>query len=213
MKFFWFWELFWWREKPPYPLECMCCTCFLGYKKGEDTFYKRQLWLCGRQVEEGCFHSLESNACRWFQEKKIPIQPTYTVIFFCFYPIFALDLQILTDILHFLKCFIYFWQRERDRAWAGEGQRDRETQNPKQALGSELSAQSWTWGSGSQTARSWLEPKSRVGRSTDCTTQVPRYFAFLNQSDFFFCQISFVLATDILTYGIAYKAQRSIKFH
>ena len=58
--------------------------------------------------------------------------------------------------------FIYFWQRERerDRAWAGEVQRERETQNPKQAPGSELSAQSPTRGSNSRTARSWPEPKS-----------------------------------------------------
>ena len=37
-------------------------------------------------------------------------------------------------------------ERERERA-RGEGQRERETQNPKQAPGSELSAQSPTWGS------------------------------------------------------------------
>ena len=43
--------------------------------------------------------------------------------------------------------FIYFWERQRDRVWAGEGQRERETRNPKQAPGSELSAQSPTWGS------------------------------------------------------------------
>ena len=36
----------------------------------------------------------------------------------------------------------------------GRGQREGETQNPKQAPGSELSAQSPTWGSNSQTARS-----------------------------------------------------------
>ena len=50
-------------------------------------------------------------------------------------------------------------ERERDRVWAGEGQRERETQNPKQAPGSELSAQSPTQGSNSQTVRSWPEPK------------------------------------------------------
>ena len=55
--------------------------------------------------------------------------------------------------------FIYFWERGRDRAWAGERQRERETQNPKQAPGSELSAQSPMQGSNSQTARSWPEPK------------------------------------------------------
>ncbi|EJW90164.1 hypothetical protein EVA_21729, partial [gut metagenome] len=41
-----------------------------------------------------------------------------------------------------------------ERARVGEGQRERETQNPKQAPGSELSAQSSTWGLNSQTMRS-----------------------------------------------------------
>ena len=55
---------------------------------------------------------------------------------------------------------IFFFQRlfifgtERDRACTGEGQRERETQNQKQAPGSEPSAQSLTWGSNSRTVRS-----------------------------------------------------------
>ena len=48
--------------------------------------------------------------------------------------------------------FIYF--RERDRVETGEGQREREIQNLKQAPGSKLSAQSLMWGSNSRTARS-----------------------------------------------------------
>ena len=40
---------------------------------------------------------------------------------------------------------VYLFLRERDRV-AGKGQRERETQNPKQAPGSELSAQSPLWG-------------------------------------------------------------------
>ena len=44
----------------------------------------------------------------------------------------------------------------------GEGQRERETQNPKQALGSELSAQSLTWGSNSWAMRSWPEQESNA---------------------------------------------------
>ena len=55
---------------------------------------------------------------------------------------------------------MFIFERERDRAQVGEGQRKRETQNLKQAPGSELSAQSWMQGSNSQTARSWPEPKS-----------------------------------------------------
>ena len=44
----------------------------------------------------------------------------------------------------------------------GGAERERETQNLKQAPGSELSAQSPTWGSNSQTARSFPEPKLDV---------------------------------------------------
>ena len=50
----------------------------------------------------------------------------------------------------FLKIFknvLFIFETERDRARAGEGQRERETQNPKQAPGSEPSAQNPTWGS------------------------------------------------------------------
>ena len=43
---------------------------------------------------------------------------------------------------------------------AGEGQRVRETQNPKQVPGSELPAQSPKLGSNSRTARSRPEPES-----------------------------------------------------
>ena len=60
--------------------------------------------------------------------------------------------------LIFKKMFIYFWETERDRAQAGDGQGE-ETQNLKQAPGSELSAQSPTQGSNSQTVRSWPELK------------------------------------------------------
>ena len=57
---------------------------------------------------------------------------------------------------------LFIFETERDRAWTGEGQRERETQNLKQAPGSEPSAQSPTRGSNSQTARWWPELKSDV---------------------------------------------------
>ena len=47
-----------------------------------------------------------------------------------------MNLQINSFFLfkkNFFNAFIYFWRRERDRAWAGEGQREGETQNLKQA--------------------------------------------------------------------------------
>ena len=54
-------------------------------------------------------------------------------------------------VSNFLNVFNLFL---RDRVHIGEGQRERETQNLKQAPGSELSAQSLMQGSNSQTARS-----------------------------------------------------------
>ena len=53
----------------------------------------------------------------------------------------------------FFLTFIYF--RDRERAWTGEGQKERETQNLKQAPGSEPSVQSPTRGSNSRTTRWW----------------------------------------------------------
>ena len=43
---------------------------------------------------------------------------------------------------------------DRNRAQVGEGLREKETQNPKQAPGSELSAQSLTQGSNPSTVKS-----------------------------------------------------------
>ena len=52
----------------------------------------------------------------------------------------------------FLKnIFVFMFIFDRDRAQVGEGQRETETQNPKQAPGSQLSAQSPRQGSNSQT--------------------------------------------------------------
>ena len=53
--------------------------------------------------------------------------------------------------------FIYLWKTQRDRARAEESREREKSQNPKQAPGSELSAQSLTQGSNPQTVRSWPE--------------------------------------------------------
>ena len=53
---------------------------------------------------------------------------------------------------------------ERETAWSGERQRERETQDLKQALGSELSAQSLTWGPNPWTTRSSHELKLVLNR-------------------------------------------------
>ena len=57
--------------------------------------------------------------------------------------------------LLFKKILVFVFERER--AWMGEGERERETQNLKQAPSSELSAQGPTWGLNSWTVRSWPE--------------------------------------------------------
>ena len=51
--------------------------------------------------------------------------------------------------------------------WAGEGLRERETQNLKQAPGSKLSAQNLTQGSNSWTARSWPEQRSNAYKQNE----------------------------------------------
>ena len=67
------------------------------------------------------------------------------------YYVHARPLFMLLDVIY--STFIYFWDRER-QSMNGEGQRERETQNRKQAPGSEPSAQSLTRGSNSRTVRS-----------------------------------------------------------
>ena len=58
----------------------------------------------------------------------------------------------------FLPFTVHLYLFLRDRVWAGERQRERETQN--QPPGSKLSAQSPTRGPNSRTPRSWPELKS-----------------------------------------------------
>ena len=73
---------------------------------------------------------------------------------------------------------IYFreWETESAR---GEGQNEGETQNLKQAPGSELSAQSPMRGLNSQTVRSWPEPK--LGAQPTEPPGCPRMCDYLNQ--------------------------------
>ena len=64
-------------------------------------------------------------------------------------------LTLSTTISIFFELLnVFFLFFESDRAQAGEGQRETETQNRKQAPGSEPSAQTPTWGSNSRTVTS-----------------------------------------------------------
>ena len=70
------------------------------------------------------------------------------------HPSFELYTFILFKKFFFEYLFLRERDRQTDRVRAREGQRKRETQNPKQAPGSELSAQSPTRGSNPRTMRS-----------------------------------------------------------
>ena len=83
----------------------------------------------------------------------------------------------------FFYMFIYFWEREREQAWAGEGQREKETQNPKQAPGSELSAQSPMRGLNSWTIRSWPELKSMLNQLSHVGAPNVFLFKFIFERD------------------------------
>ena len=70
---------------------------------------------------------------------------------------------LFSSLLFFLFNVLFIFERDRERqreSMSGEGQREKETQNRKRAPGSELSAQSPTWGRNSRTVRSRPEPKS-----------------------------------------------------
>ena len=70
---------------------------------------------------------------------------------------------------------MYIWERQRETVSEQGRGRERQTQNPKQASGSELSTQSPTWGLNSQAEiMTWAE----VRHLTDWATQVPLIESF-----------------------------------
>ena len=84
----------------------------------------------------------------------------------------CLSLSSLKNLIFFNFFNVYLFLRERG---GGEGQKERETQNPKQAVGSELSAKSTTRGSN---PRSEIMTWAKVRHLTDWTTQAPLEFKF-----------------------------------
>ena len=73
----------------------------------------------------------------------------------------------------FFKIFlhVYLFLRERRTVRVAEGQREKETQNPKQAPGFKLSAQSPT--RGLELTKREIMTWAEVGRLTNWATQVP----------------------------------------
>ena len=86
--------------------------------------------------------------------------------------------------------FIYFG--DTGRVQAGERQRERETQNLKQAPGSKLSAQSPTWGSNPRTMRSWPEPKSVFNRWSHPGTPLSVSLCPFSKEVEAMCPVSFI---------------------
>ena len=78
----------------------------------------------------------------------------------------------------FFLMFIYYWETEKDRAWAWEGQREGETQNLKEAPASELSAQSPEPDAGLKLTNCKIMTWAEVGGLTDWATQVPLVLSF-----------------------------------
>ena len=101
---------------------------------------------------------------------KIPQKHNFCdcLIVSCMNDLFGYWKQHIVNVFLFiwvLKHFFNFYLlcfRDRDRTWMGEEQRDRETQNPKEASGSELSAQSPMQGLNPRTVTSWPKLKLDV---------------------------------------------------
>ena len=106
---------------------------FLGCRAGS-TFTNQSMWYITLIKEK--IRTIWS--CQLVQKKRLTKLSILSFFFFNF----------------FFNVYLFLGQRETEHE-RGAGQRERETQNRKQAPGSEPSAQNLTRGSNSQTARSW----------------------------------------------------------
>ena len=99
------------------------------------------------------------------KDKSAPLERVFQTVSVCYrqYQGDAAIVRIMKMRKTFFKhFFVYLYLRDRererdrqtDRTQVQEGQREKETQNPKQAPGSELSTQSLTRGLNPRTARS-----------------------------------------------------------
>ena len=71
--------------------------------------------------------------------------------------------------------FIQFWETERDRSWAGEGQRKGDTES---AAGSRFWAVSTEPNGGLEPTNREIMTWAEVGRFTDWATQAPLFLYF-----------------------------------
>ena len=114
----------------------------------------------------------------------IGLHISFQIRAFIFFKYPVVEYWIIWFFFFFLM-FIYFWESDWQHVSGVEAERGKERQNPKQAPGSELSAQSPTRGSNSRAVRSWPEWKSSAG-----PTEPPRcpnsIFNFWGTSILFF---------------------------
>ena len=112
---------------------------------------------------------LESRGTQWNGELFFPLCPAEMA---CASSHSLANLERMVND-HFLKIYLFIL---RDRANRGGAEREEDRGSP---AGSVLSVQSLMWGLNSWTMRSWPEPKSRVGRSTNWATQAPQSMIIL----------------------------------
>ena len=91
-----------------------------------------------------------------YLQPKRTLQFIYVLVCLPFHPFLLLSSYLYSFYPKKFLMFIYSWGKSMSR---GGAERE-ETQNPKQAPGSKLEAQSLMWGSNPQTVRPWPEPKS-----------------------------------------------------
>ena len=127
-----------------------------------------KLYIQGNLLFHGCYKHKKYEKWHKDQQRRTG---TISVIIFVFHAIqytqenergrlyyIAILLVRCINILSFSKCLIYLFS-ERDRECEPRRDRERKTQKPKQAPGSEPSARSPMQGSSPRTVRSWSEPK------------------------------------------------------
>ena len=130
-----------------------------------ETGHQSRLWTGEKQGVSGNSFQSKRFLCIGYirGEKGHEMQNKEVVSTLCIHSFFFLKcrrhgapgwLSRLSVRLFFKFFYCLLFLRERDREQAGKGQRERETQNRKQAPGSECSGQSPTWGLNSQTSRS-----------------------------------------------------------
>ena len=107
------------------------------------------------------FHKISIHIYIWVYYFYCIINPHFTNFSVLMDIIYMTKSSLESSVIYFFKFFLMFIYILRERqSMSGGGTERVKTQNPKQALGSELSTLSPMRGMYPQTVRSWPEPKS-----------------------------------------------------